>query len=433
LHIAQQSHLVVSNGNIEVGEASTLLIDGNSQATVEGGDLVVKDTGNLLVLQASTLSITSGSVRLTGSTKVQVSADSRIINYGSLYTSSQIELPSSSPLQNYGSIYFNEDTQIVGVDGSGAGSVENDGSLNFEGSNSNIASSVNSRGNMVFGASSSVSAQGVTSSGTIQFAGGSVSLSTGQPFLMQLGDMNGVGAISGTFVNSAGSITHGSDAGTSLDIDGSFENSASGNIYATVDDLVGAGAGFTQLRINGQARLGGTIYICIAPELEQETAANSNPSEINLMQYSDVLGTFDAIKFECTPQHRNARGYEVSFAKRAQRWVQSVESIFGATCSPRTVTSGINFSVLLGGCNGSSGGIDSVEPSWYIVISVAIGIIILVIIIFGGGLCYSEHQRKKSLQKTMKRKRMRMIREETEVTMGTSASSGMSSASSNMQ
>jgi hypothetical protein len=309
--------------------------------------------------------------------------------------------------------------------------VENDGTVHFNAAGSTIDSQVNNRGSMVFGSSSSVTTQALTSSGSMQFnggsvttnsmtssgsvafSGGSVSLASGQPFLMQLGsDTNGVGAISGNFVNSAGSITHGSDAGTSLDINGGFENS--GNIYATIDNTFDAGAGFTQMRITGQARLGGSIYICIAENLLSQTA------QVDLLSFSSVVGDFQNVFFECTPQHKSAKQYKQHSNAR-----RSVEA---ANCSPRTVSSGINFSVLLGGCGGSGGNIDSVEPSWYIVVSVAAGILILVVIIFGGGLCYSEHQRKKTLKKTMKKKRMRMIREETEAASATtSASSGMSS------
>ena len=334
-------------------------------------------------------------------TVLHVSADSHICNAGELYTISRIELPSSSPLQNQGTVFFAKPTTVRGGAGSSsAGEVQNHGTLHFTAAADLSQSAITNTGTMMLGGGGSAAASSIISTGSVSFAGGAVSLSGATPMAVASGTLDGVGSIVGSLNNQAGAIVHNAADGTLLHISGSFEHGTEGVIYAVIDNLDTPGSGFTQLVISGGASLGGSIIICIS-----DTLANAE-GRVDLLTFANVIGNFSRIEFNCTEQHQSAKRFaQPSAGARQRRGLQQVNG-----CGPHTSFGPANFAVLFGGCNGGSGGgIDSISPSWYIILPVVIGVLVLVLLFWGAYYYWERKERMKQLAKQKRRRRATMM------------------------
>merc|ERR1712224_1064147 len=112
---------------------------------------------------------------------------------------------------------------------------------------------------------------------------------------------------------------------------------------------------------------------------------------------SQLSGRFDQVQFDCSEcPTRNAK----SIAKQAKAAEADDE------CEPTADYGAISFSVLFESCDGGSGNyLDSISPPWYVIFPVAIGIILLVVIFFGGALLIDARIRKKKFERKVAKKR----------------------------
>merc|ERR1712224_492206 len=112
---------------------------------------------------------------------------------------------------------------------------------------------------------------------------------------------------------------------------------------------------------------------------------------------SQLSGRFDQVQFDCSEcPTRNAK----SIAKQAKAAEADDE------CEPTADYGAISFSVLFESCDGGSGNyLDSISPPWYVIFPVAIGIILFVVIFFGGALLIDARIRKKKFQRKVAKKR----------------------------
>jgi len=296
-----------------------------------------------------------------------------------------------------GVLHVQGPVSIVGDGDDDLGTIDSDGTLLFDAGGS-IDPPVVSNG-MIQLNNGVVNARDVQSNGMLSFSGGGIAMNGGNPLEVNSGEVVGVGTVDGDFVNHEAMITHGEEAGTLLDISGNFKNE-DGDLFVTIDDMENPGEGFTRLNIGGFADLGGRIHICLGPELRGE-------GRVDLMTWNGFIGDFSEVIFECTPNHRSARKYA---ERRQRRGVESSQSQLA--CEPTTSSGNRGFAVLFDSCGGG-GGLDSIEPPYYVIVPVGVGTIVLVVVVFGGVMWWSERKRKMRLEKRIKKKRKKMIANDT--------------------
>jgi len=146
--------------------------------------------------------------------------------------------------------------------------------------------------------------------------------------------------------------------------------------------------GITTINSNRGVQLeGGRACICLSPDITFQTG-----DKFDLVNAVNALeGDFDTVEFACT--------------ECSTRTARSVEAT--STCDPVAETSSRSFSVLFESCDGGSGSnfLTSITPPYYVILPVAVGIILLLIVVFGGALFIDERLRKRKFKQKSKSKR----------------------------
>jgi len=194
-------------------------------------------------------------------------------------------------------------------------------------------------------------------------------------------------------------MSHGPDGNPSnLYVRDDFKNSG-GMMYFTLNsrDLSDPNA-FTQIGSGrGVSLSGGTACVCISPDIVFQ-----KNDKFDLVTATSLLeGKFSNVLFDC--------------ASCPTRNKRDVESSGG--CQPTTSYSSLSFSVLFEACGSGTGGnfLTSITPPYYVIVPVAVGIIFILIVVFGGALLIDERVRRYRIKNRAKGKRANRIKELQEV------------------
>mmetsp|Transcript_7833 Transcript_7833/g.12369 ORF Transcript_7833/g.12369 Transcript_7833/m.12369 type:complete len:207 (-) Transcript_7833:40-660(-) len=188
-------------------------------------------------------------------------------------------------------------------------------------------------------------------------------------------------------------MANGEEGTTSLSIEGDF--TSAGTMFFSINsrDLSVPGA-LTQVNAGEQVHFeGGRACVCFNPFLELE---EGDRFDLVIAQTS-LNGKFDTVEFDCIEcPRRNAKSLEGTKAE----------------CQPSSDYGGTSFAVLLDACNGGEGNyFDNISPPFYVIVPVSVGIVILIVVVFGGTLVLEQrYRRRKFRQKNANRRKTRVQR-----------------------
>merc|ERR1712137_1352725 len=376
-----------SFGHLELHENVELSL--LSSDVVIDGDLILTGTAKLNVFEESSFTIPSGVVSMEESSSIIVDGSSSVLNQGQLVAPGTLRVPGDSSMNNEGLLESDHDfTSNCFADLTNGAPLVNSGIFRMESADAShpLQSCVD---NLQHSGLMQLGGTNITFNlvSTITLSGSSVSLSSG-PFQSE-GSLGGTGNFAGSFVNNqdANVMASGESGATRLDVEHDF--TSSGTMFFSINsrDLSAPGA-ITQVNAGrGVALEGGRACVCINPSLELEEG-----DQFDLVNAQNSLrGRFDRVEFECVECPR--------------RSAKSIEGT-NAGCEPSADYKAASFSVLFNGCDTDNGNyFDAVSPPWYVIFPVAVGIVLIIIVVFGGALAIDEHIRKKKFDKKVARKR----------------------------
>jgi len=397
------SSIHVDQGNSLGGlKAGNVKIYGNVDVTLHrtqveiNGNLIMGGRSQLNIHEDSVFNIPYGVVAMEVGSVVDVDTRSALLNQGQLFAPGRLTVPEDSSFSNEGLFEVNHDF---------------DGNCHQEGASSRLLNSGTFRfdsKDVGKGANSCV--ESLEHSGLMQFVHSNVTfhhLWTTRDSWLNLKDssvgMNnpdrtpfssngyvaGRGTFRGSFRNEMGAniMPHGDEGVTHLQVEQEITSSGDMMFVIRSRDLWDPDS-FSRVQSGGDARLeGGRVCICFDPSLR---LFEGDKWDL-LKSQTRLFGEYDEIEFDC--------------ADCPVRRPKSAEAT-SSQCSPKADYGARSFSVLFESCDGGTGNyLDSITPPWYVIFPVAVGIILCLIIVFGGALLVEEKIRKKKFQKKVKSKR----------------------------
>merc|ERR1712137_379834 len=407
----------VLNGHMEINEnveVSLLASD-----VVVDGDLVLTGSARLNIFEESSFTIPSGVVEMAVTSSIIIDGSSSLLNQGQLVAPGSLRVPGDSSMSNEGLLESSHDFNAnCFADLANGAPLANSGIFSMGSADAShplqtCVDNMHHSGLMQLGNTNmTFNLVQTTQGSTITLAGATVSVSSNDEFSSE-GTLGGTGSFTGSFTNNRDGqiMSNGETGATRLTIEDNF--SSSGTMFFSINsrDLSLPGA-ITQINAGRNVALdGGRACICFNPALQFD-----EDDKFDLVNAAVALnGRFDDVEFGCVECPR--------------RSAKSVEGEKDA-CEPSADYSGANFSVLFNGCNSGDGGVfDAVSPPWYVIFPVAVTIVIIIVIVFGGGLYIEGRIRKKRFENKVARKRSarvnKLMKDTKKATMSASSSSMM--------
>lgn len=377
----------------------------NSLVTIDG-DLSVY--GQALVnLTASTMSIPTGTVRLDSFGRIELHGASQLINQGYVYPPGVIEYGVGETLENNGLFETNTDLAINCESAADSSDFVNGGTVSISGVDSRVSACIDR----------------LSTSGVMELNGADVSfrrltqaeggvtrltdtvIALGEDAFDNAGSISGRGIINGSVVNTGSILGEDLSGPTRLVIDRDFVSEAGSWIYFIINSFDAADPDAVTLVSAGSIKLTeAKACFCLHPDLDP-----TGDEHIVVAQARDLFeGTFIEEQFGCA----------ACPVRRARSTART------SACGASTSYGSRNMAVVFSGCGGrdgnGGGGILSVEPPIYIVLPVGFGVMVLVVLVFGSMMYWTERKRKLSTIKKIDRRRHKAIREMTsDTTSGT--------------
>eukprot|EP01102_Stenamoeba_stenopodia_P015040 TRINITY_DN5084_c0_g1_i1.p1 TRINITY_DN5084_c0_g1~~TRINITY_DN5084_c0_g1_i1.p1 ORF type:complete len:577 (+),score=109.38 TRINITY_DN5084_c0_g1_i1:51-1733(+) len=333
----EKSLLYVSSGNLVVSNKATMTFN-SSKAIIKGGDMLVKDMGYVLLVEQSTMRVTTGQVRIQKDAKVILRDDSTIFNSQTITGGGYFEFPSktSYKIDAAGRHDINEGFNIVPPKGSDSegGPVVNEGEWRHSlasGSHS-IRVPFYQKGQAKFSNGRITLTNFVQTSGNTVLDRASIR-STNKPFSIQGGYLTGLGEIEGE-VRNDGVVTYGKE-GLLLKIKGSYKQHK-GTFEAAVYSKE-TGTGLSQIDIDGAAILDpkeSVLVVCLNTDLKK--------GRYEIMKFKKLDGKFNNIRWECSHDGD-------AHKSRTKRSQTETEETTG--CNPTIDYSSNSIAVLIAGCS----------------------------------------------------------------------------------
>ena len=382
----------ILNGNVELKEnveltmiASDFIIDGS---------LLLDGNSILNIYDESSFIIPTGTVKMDVNSKVLIDNKSSLLNKGQLVAPGELNAPSDSSLSNEG-IFESQHDLSVNCNANTAGTpLYNSGSFSLS-SSSSSSSSIQSciddlrhSGLMQF-SNSNVTFNNIETSSSSVFTLSSsyIEVTNNNNVFASQGSVGGSGSFGGSLDNSeSGIIMANGESGTSrIHVNGQF--SSAGTMFFSINsrDLNDPNS-ITQINAGDVDLSGGRACVCFNPNLVLEEG-----DRFDLLSAITALqGTFNTVEFDCIEcPRRNAKSSEAS----------------NSECEPTADYGSRSFAVLFASCGSGDGNyFDSISPPWYVIFPVALGIIVLVVIIFGGGLVLEGKYRDRRITKKLAKK-----------------------------
>jgi len=385
----------VLNGHMELMDNVEMSLI--SSDVVIDGDLVVTGNARLNIFEESSFVIPTGVVSMDVTSSIIIDGSSSLLNQGQLVAPGQLRIPGDSSASNEGLLESDHDFNANCFDDLTDGApLANSGTFRM-GSNSNTAvqscvDNLQHSGLMQLGnANVTFNLIHTTTDSIITLSGSSVSV--GSNAFQSAGSVGGTGAFGGSFVNNGDAVVmaNGETGPTVLDIDGDFTND--GTMFFSINSRnINAPGALTQITSGRNVQFnGGRACICFNPGLQLEEGDRFDL----VLAGSALVGEYDEVEFDCVEcPRRNAKSIEGS----------------EASCDPKTDYGGASFSVLLDACNGGTGNyFENISPPIYVILPVAFGIVLFVLVFFGGALLVEQRLRKKKVQKQIAERRKHRV------------------------
>jgi len=350
---------------------------------------------------------------MDGTAEVTVDLQSALLNRGQLFAPGSIQVPDDSSFSNEGILESDHDFDSNCYnDLASKAPLMNSGSFALRGSeDQTLQSCVDNLQHsgllQLSGSNVTFNQVGTSLGSTITLQSSSIGISTGDPFASN-GNVGGSGSFQGSFVNNRGAtiMANGDRGTTKLDVQSEFRTSGTVFFMINSRDLSDPDA-LTQISANGIALDGGRACICFNPSLKLEFG-----DRWNIMEAQDQLnGIYDSVQFDC-----------VECPRRSAKSVEGEKS----ECQPSADYGTRNMAVLFDNCDGGNGNLlERITPPWYVIFPVAVGIILCLIIFFGGALLVDEKLRKRKFKSKVRTKRSERIKRMAKQTTVTNSSSMM--------
>jgi len=393
------------------GKAGNLKIDGNVEVTLLGtlveinGNLMMSGDSRLNVHEDSVLNIPHGVVSMEWNSIVDVDTRSALLNQGQLFAPGSLSVPVDSSFSNEGILEANHDFNancyshdgygyVQDEDGEERAPLYNSGTFRFNSKEGRLRSCVDhlNHSGLMQVIRSNVTFNRIQTSrdSWLNLKDSYVGMedSEGTPFTSH-GNVGGSGTFTGSFRNEDGAVImpHGDEGVTRLEVERQFTSTGDLMFVIKSRDLADQEA-FSRVRSGGDAHLdGGKVCVCFDPSLK---LFEGDQWDL-LKSQTKLFGTFKEIEFDCADcPVRRPKSAEASSSR----------------CSPKADYGARSFSVLFESCDGGTGNyLDSITPPWYVIFPVSVGIILCLIVVFGGALIVDERIRRNKVKSKMQTKR----------------------------
>lgn len=406
------------NGNMELH--SNVEMSLLSSDVVVDGNLVLTGTARMNIFEESSFNIPTGVVKMDATSSIVIDGKSSLLNQGQLVAPGSLRAPSDSSMDNQGILETDNDLNSnCFADLSNGAPLVNSGVFRLGSADRSNAlqacvDQLQHSGILQLGKTNmTFNLVQTTSESLITLAGAQVGVSSGSPFESN-GNLGGTGSFGGSLSNTGDAtiMANGETGTTLINVDEDF--SSSGTVFFSINsrDLSDPDA-ITQINAGRNVHLqGGNACICFNPNLELEEG-----DRFDLVNAQTLLdGVFDSVEFDCVAcPRRNSKSLEAT----------------NAACEPSADYGGTNFAVLLGSCGSNDNPLETISPPWYVIFPVSIGIIAIIVVVFGGALFIEERYRKKKFEQKVARKRSARVKKFVDETKRSRSATASASASIN--